>query len=205
MLLHVLYCFQIDGQIEQWLQQQQKSTEWKPTEKKGKWTDRDGSLERLEHQSTACFAEAELTWRLYRVLYRTADKKQLVVEYFVRPDNDNNVRAWVDKYALKDDLSEELRMQKLENQPSILTIKARSGGGALVKAGDRVRAISDYEPEKDSVPRLKLTKGETFEVLADDEGNGWLQAKNKANQVGFVASNFVTVVPDKSPVGKIKK
>jgi hypothetical protein len=54
----------------------------------------------------------------------------------------------------------------------VLTIKSR---GHIVVAGCRVRAISDFEPDKDGVPRLRLAKGEILEVLADDDGSGWLQ------------------------------
>ena len=204
MLFHVLYCFAADAATDSWLAQ--KSTEWKPTDKKSKWFEREGGFERLEHQSIACFSEADLTFRLYRSVWRTTAKSHLVVEYFVRPDADNSPKVWIDTYAMRDDIIEELRNAKLENQPSVLTVKARSGGSALVKAGQRVKAISDFEPERDdSVPRLKLTKGEVYEVLADDEGNGWLQGKNVKGQVGFVACNFVTLLPDRSPMGKIKK
>merc|ERR1712000_189336 len=112
-------------------------------------------------------------------MYRPAGKSHLVIEYFVRPDADNAPRVWIDTYAHRDDIIEELRAAKLENQPSVLTVKARSGGASLVKAGQRVKAISDFEPEKDeAVPRLKLSKGEIFQVLVDDEGNGWLQVEN---------------------------
>jgi hypothetical protein len=72
-------------------------------------------LERCEHASVACFSEAELTFRLYRTVYRS--KEAVVVEFFLRPDCDILSVKWIAQYALRDELSEEARAQKLENQP----------------------------------------------------------------------------------------
>ncbi len=101
------------------------------------------------------------------------------------------VLQWIAAYALRDELSEEARAQKLENQPSVQTIKTR---GHVVVAGCKVKALSDFEPEKDAVPRLRLTKGETLEVLDDDDGSGWLKARNAKGAAGVIPSNFVTMI-----------
>lgn len=63
----------------------------------------------------ACFSEAELTFRLVRTVWRS--KEAAVVEFFLRPDCDAVSARWVAQYALRDELSEEARAQKLENQP----------------------------------------------------------------------------------------
>jgi hypothetical protein len=40
-----------------------------------------------------------------------------VVEFFLRPDCDSLSAKWIAQYALRDELSEEARAMKLENQP----------------------------------------------------------------------------------------
>ncbi len=170
MLFHVVYCVARDAAADAWLAS--KSAEWKGTDKKGKWVEREGGWERCEHASSACFSEADLTFRLFRSVYRSKDV--VVVEYFVRPDCDAASVKWIAAYALREELSDEARAAKLENQPSVMTIKSR---GHVVVAGCKVRAISDFEPDKDGVPRLRLAKGELLDVLSDDDGSGWLQVR----------------------------
>lgn len=88
MLFHVALCLQrtpaVDTLLGSW-QTAPKTSEWKGLTDKGKWHARDGAM-RMEHCSRASFAEADLTFRLFRMCWKADGSNLVFVEYFVRPD-----------------------------------------------------------------------------------------------------------------------